>query len=193
MNYDDDLPRSECGFGVEHVLTGPDVRVMKSGENHFVIACNCSEEPLSEANERPHPTDKHLGTIEGAWPSPEQWVALDDLADGWYNEDEHLPIEDERWDGTPAQRRATKREKIEKLAKDSKTNASGGADEEDEQAREVPCPNCGANAGRKCKRPSGHHVRKAHSDRKEAAREAGEIGSDDPEAGAEQAGLGEFA
>lgn len=63
------------------------------------------------------------------------WLARGRLADGWYNEDEHQPIEDERWDGTPAKRRATIRSKIEEFAKNTKTNASGGADEVDEQAR----------------------------------------------------------
>ncbi|WP_449289187.1 zinc finger domain-containing protein [Natrinema gari] len=36
-------------------------------------------------------------------------------------------------------------------------------------ARTVPCPSCGANPERKCKRPGGHRVRKCHAARVERA------------------------
>jgi len=42
----------------------------------------------------------------------------------------------------------------------------------------VACPDCGAGAGAKCQRPSGHTVRKSHAERVEAAVEAGIIADD---------------
>lgn len=164
----------ECRIsGQEHAVPGPDVRIMMTGDAGFVIACDCSEESLDDADERPHPADDHLVNVYAADPSPEEWVALEDAADGWYDTTRwHSP---EGYDGTRGQRRQQKREAIRELA----DTDDGRALEEtpaDRQAREVECPSCGATEGRKCKRPSGHRVRKPHGERVQAAEDAGVIG-----------------
>ena len=81
-----DLPvvTYECPIaGVEHAVPGPDVRIMMTGDAGFVIACDCSEESLDEADETPHPTVDHLVNVYGPDPSPEEWVewVLDSLTD----------------------------------------------------------------------------------------------------------------
>jgi len=191
-----DLPETTCGFGEEHNLDGSDVRVMRSGAGNFVMACTCSEEPLTEADEPEHPTEDHIGFIDGKWPTPEQWLTIDNLADGWYNERPHVPVDNPDFDGTPAQLRRDMREKIKDIADTKETAASGGADEEDEKARQVPCPSCGANAGRKCQRPGGHRVRKCHADRSENAREEGVLEAGENEKRGppgEQASIGQWS
>jgi len=85
--------------------------------------------------------------------------------------------------------RATIRDGMEDLVDDLDRRKKGGADKADRRAREVARPSCGANAGRKCKRPSGHRVRKSHADRKTAV----DTASDDPSAEATQADLGEWS
>lgn len=176
-----DLPVVECGHGTSHHFADDDVRVMKSGENDFVMACDCGPESLEETDTRPHESEAHLGSLEGACVSPSQWLALDDLTEGWYNESPHEPIEDPRWPGTPAQRRTRKREIVEEAADAKSKNRSGGADAVDEEARAVACPSCDANEGRKCQRPSGHRVRKSHAARKEKARDEGVLDGEDAE------------
>jgi len=61
----------------------------------------------------------------------------------------------------------------------------------------VACPDCGAGAGAKCQRPSGHTVRKSHAERVEAAVEAGIIADDtggsSVEESTEQADIGGWA
>jgi len=56
---------------------------------------------------------------------------------------------------------------------------------------------CGAGAGAKCQRPSGHTVRKSHAERVEAAVEAGIIADDtggsSVEESTEQADIGGWA
>lgn len=224
-----DLPETTCGFGEDHALDAPDVRVMRSGAGHFILACTCSEESLSQVTEPEYPsqhrvgtlsesagpeeptrrhigslstateprhrTEQHIGFINGKWPTSEQWLALDDLTDGWYDERPHVPVDDPEHVGTPAQLRSGMREKIEDLADTQDSNKSGGADREDEKARQVPCPSCGAGVGRKCQRPGGHRVRKSHVDRKDAAREAGILESEqeEPETPGEQASIGQWS
>lgn len=187
-----DLPTVTCGFDEDHALNGPNVRVLRSGAGNFIVACTCSEEALSAAHEPEHPTDQHLGFLHGKHPSPEQWLALDELADGWYDEQPHVPVEDPEHTGTPAQLRAEMREKIEDIADTRTASRSGGAGKEDVKARQVECPSCGVGEGQKCERPGGHSVRKCHADRKEAAREEGIIeasGDVSPEPVGEQANI----
>jgi hypothetical protein len=108
--------------------------------------------------------------VYGADPSPEEWVELEDAAEGWYDTTRwHSP---EGYEGTHGQRRQQNREAIRDLA-DTDDGRDLEPSHQDLQARSVECPNCGAAEGRKCKRPSGHRVRKPHSDRVDAARAAG--------------------
>ncbi|WP_135666556.1 zinc finger domain-containing protein [Halorhabdus rudnickae] len=185
--------RYECPLaGEEHSVPGPEVRIMKVGDGGFVVACNCAEESLDDVDEAPHPTTDHLVNIYADDPSPEAWFVLEDAADGWYDTTQ--------WDspdgykGTFGQRRANFREKMKEIADDNDRNKRGGADETDEKAREVPCPQCGAEAGQKCKRPSGHRVRQSHSERVDKAMDENVI-TDEGDGGkaAEQASLEGFA
>lgn len=49
---------------------------------------------------------------------------------------------------------------------------TGGPDVPDDGPLSVPCPHCGADAGQKCQRPSGHTAfgGSVHADRREVAR-----------------------
>lgn len=171
----------ECPIaGVEHRLPGPDVRVMKIGDAGFVVACNCGPEALEDADEQPHPTEDHIVNVYGDDPSPEEWLELEDAADGWYETTRWHPAP-EGFDGTLGKRRQEFRDKIREIADDNDENSRGGADETDRAARAVECPMCEAPTGQKCRRPSGHRVRKSHADRKDLAREAGELGAKDAE------------
>ena len=167
----------ECHVsGVEHDVPGPDVRIMKVGDGGFVIGCGCGDESLDELDETPHPHDDHIVNVYANDPMPSDWLVLEDHADGWYDTTAFdVP---EEFDGTNGQRRAKIRERAKKIA-----DADDGRDleetEEDRQARTVACPHCGATAGRKCKRPSGHRVRKPHAERVDAAVEAGHIDTGD--------------
>jgi hypothetical protein len=176
--------------GENHTVPGLDVQVMKIGDGGFVIACDCSEESLDDVDEEPHPTTDHFVNVYATDPSPNGWLVLEDAADGWYNTTRwHSPDD---FDGTHGQRRAEFRDKIEEIADDNDENQRGGADEIDEAVRAVACPECDAGVGQKCKRPSGHRVRKSHARRKETAREQG-ILEDDEEDDLAQSSLDAYA
>lgn len=170
------IVRYTCGFGTEHTIPGDDIRVLKVPDYGFVVACDCSSESLAEAHDPPHPTEGHLASIAGDAPTPEQWLALDDLSDGWYDTEPWIPLDEGK--GKPFRRRQHCRDKISE-------DADHGVDEtsEDIQARSVPCPNCGASEGSKCERPSGHTVRNSHADRVQAAREAGVLDDETEDTG----------
>ncbi|PCR88618.1 zinc finger domain-containing protein [Natrinema ejinorense] len=175
----------ECRLsGRTHTIPSDDVRVMKSGDGDFVVACACGDDSLAEADERPHPTPDQFVNIDANAPSPSEWLRLEDCANGWYAVDPWEPPEE--YTGTRAQRRARVRERAKGLADGTSGPIDGEHDEQDEAARKVPCPYCGASAGRKCQRPSGHRVRSCHAERK-AALEGGEAGNEP-----EQAALGAF-
>lgn len=155
----------ECPLGGKHRIPGrSDLRVMKNGYLHFTIACDCGPEGLADADTEPHPTRDHLAFVEGDAPNADQWLRLDDLAEGWFHTNPHAPAPDKT--GTWAQHRAYCRELIEDDARHY-TGDSFEPDSADRAARSVPCPNCGADAGAKCQRPSGHSVRKPHAGRTE--------------------------
>lgn len=153
----------ECRVsGVKHPIPSADTRVMKIGDGGFVIACACSSEPLSETDTAPHPTDDHLVNVYGADPSPEDWLRLEALADGWFETTRwHSP---DGWEGTHGQRRHDFSQQVESIA-DRDDGRSLEPTPAQQRALEVACPDCGASAGRKCKRPSGHRVRTPHQDR----------------------------
>lgn len=179
MDMSEPIVSFECPFGTEHDVPGDDVRVLRSGESHFLIACGCSPVPLAAAH-LPHEQvwrfldvdeNSHLAFVDGTVPSSSQWLTLDDLADGWYDDDpwRWLP----EYNGTPETLRDEIREQVRDLADDTAAAESGGASVVDEQARAVACPSCGVDADQKCERPGGHSVRKSHADRVERAREEG--------------------
>lgn len=169
----------ECPIaGNEHAVPGPDVRVLRVGDGGFVIACGCGPETLAESDEPPHSTVDHLVNIYRDDPSPEQWMRLERAADGWH--DTSMWDSPEGYDETNGQRRAKFREKMEAVAdhkskQNDTTRAKDGVDRTDPQIRVVQCPDCGANEGQKCVRPSGHQVKRAHADRIEVAKEAGVV------------------
>jgi hypothetical protein len=160
---------------------------MAWGATGFEVACTCGPEPLAEADEPPHDSVDHLASIHGTAPSPQEWLALENAREGWYDENPWRIVEGEG--KTPLKLRGDIRDGMADLAADRDRRESGGADEADRRAREVACPFCGADAGRKCKRPSGHRVRKSHADRKAAVDTAG----DDSTAEATQADLGDWS
>lgn len=175
----------ECKHRTQHRVPGDDVRVLKTGQAGFVLACDCAEEPLDETHEPPHPGDRHLANVYGKDPSPEEWLDLEEVADGWYDTDPWEPV-----DGKPgvwAQVRQRFREQVAEIA-DDRGGIDGGETEEDVRARDVECPNCSANPGVKCQRPSGHTVRKCHADRIELAKAEGVIDGD-PETSTDQLAL----
>jgi hypothetical protein len=168
---EDSMANFECPFGTEHTVPGDDVRVLRSGETNFIIACACSPVPLAAAH-KPHEyiwqflsvdENSHLGFVNGTTPSPEQWLALEELADGWYDDNpwQWLP----EYNGTPETLREEMREQVREIADTNDKTSRGGASDKDRQARAVSCPACGADEGTKCQRPSGHDVRQSHSDR----------------------------
>ena len=165
-----------CQSGGTHPIPSENTRVLKSGDGGFIVACTCGGEPLEETDEQPHPTRDHLATIDANAPSPSEWLQLEHLADGWYAVDPWEPPEG--YTGTRAQRRHQVTQRAKKLADNAPKPIDGEHDHRDKAAREVECPACNATAGRKCKRPSGHRVRKAHADRIDAAEAAGVIDAD---------------
>jgi len=169
-DYGDVIVTYECPIeGNPHCVPGPNVRVMKVGDAGFVIACNCSAEPLSEADEKPHPTVDHLVNVYGDGPSPEEWLRLDNASEGWYGTTRF--DSPDGYPGTNGRRRERFREKVKNIA--DRMPQDDPDKREKKQARKVECPACGANQGRKCQRPSGHRVQEPHADRVEAAKQAG--------------------
>jgi predicted RNA-binding Zn-ribbon protein involved in translation (DUF1610 family) len=148
--------------GRTHAVPGEDVRVLRVGDGGFVIACDCSPEPLDVVDEPPHPSDDHFVNVYVDDPSPEEWLRLEEAADGWH--DTTAWTSPDGYRGTNGQRRAQFRQKVESLVDDA-----DGRDlepsEKQKQALEYDCPSCGAAAGRKCQRPSGHRVRTPHAAR----------------------------
>ena len=188
----------ECPIaGNKHAVPGPDVRVLRIGDGGFVVACGCGPESLAESDDPPHPTVDHLVNIYRDDPSPEQWMQLEQAADGWH--DTSMWKIPEGYNGTNGQRRAKFREKMETIAdhksrQNDTTRAKDGIDRTDPQIRAVPCPSCEAAEKQKCIRPSGHQVKRAHADRIEAAKEAGVVSGDDgEEAHREQTSLNQLS
>lgn len=159
------------------------------------MPCGCGPESVDDAEESPHPITDHLVNIYAEDPSPAQWLTLEGAADGWY--DTTAWDSPEGFEGVNGQRRARFREQIREIADTNDRNERGGATERDRVARGVACPDCGAGAGAKCQRPSGHTVRKSHAERVEAAVEAGIIADDtggsSVEESTEQADIGGWA
>lgn len=163
----------ECPFaGETHAVPSDDVRVLRVPDGGFVVACDCAPEPLADVDESPHPTTDHLVNIDGRDPSPEEWLALDTAADGWYDVSQ-WDVHEERAE-TYGEWWAWLRDEIETIA-DSNDGRDLEASDDDIAARQVACPDCDASPGRKCQRPSGHHVRTAHVDRRERAINEGAI------------------
>ena len=186
----------ECHVGdAAHDVPGPDVRILKTGDGGFIVACGCGPESVDDAEESPHPITDHLVNIYAEDPSPAQWLTLEGAADGWY--DTTAWDSPDGFEGVNGQRRARFREQIREIADTNDRNERGGATERDRVARGVACPDCGAGAGAKCQRPSGHTVRKSHAERVEAAVEAGIIADDtggsSVEESTEQADIGGWA
>lgn len=78
----------------EHRIPSDHVRVMKSGVG-FMAGCACGPEPLAEINQRPHQVGYgHVVLLGGVSLSPALWLALDELADGWYDDPDTEPVGD---------------------------------------------------------------------------------------------------
>jgi len=76
----------ECHVGdAAHDVPGPDVRILKTGDGGFIVACGCGPESVDDAEESPHPITDHLVNIYAEDPSPAQWLTLEGAADGWYD------------------------------------------------------------------------------------------------------------
>jgi len=156
------------------MFPGPDVRILKTGDGGFIVACGCGPESVDDAEESPHPITDHLVNIYAEDPSPAQWLTLEGAADGWYDTtawDSPEGFEGER----PAARPIP--EQIREIADTNDRNERGGgaSPERDRGARggsASVCPCVGASglragAGAKCQRPpSGHTVRKSHAERR---------------------------
>jgi len=145
----------ECHVGdAAHDVPGPDVRILKTGDGGFIVACGCGPESVDDAEESPHPITDHLVNIYAEDPSPAQWLTLEGAADGWY--DTTAWDSPEGFEGVNGQRRARFREQIREIADTNDRNERGGATERDRASPAgVACPDCGAGAGAKCQRPSG--------------------------------------
>jgi len=61
------------------------VRILKTGDGGFIVACGCGPESVDDAEESPHPITDHLVNIYAEDPSPAQWLTLEGAADGWYD------------------------------------------------------------------------------------------------------------
>lgn len=164
------LAKYRCRLGTRQTIPGEDVRILRTGDGGFLAACDCSAEPLAETHEQPHESKAHLSYIDGRKISADDWVALEDLADGWYDVDPSESVEG--YSGTYQERRESFASRMREQAESPDVDPMFNSLDEQrrhEEAREVPCPDCGANAGRKCVRPGGHRVRKCHADRVESA------------------------
>lgn len=160
---DDPVVHYDCpAAGQTHAVPGESVRVLRTGDGGFVVACSCGEEPLEDVDEPSHPGVDHLVNVYADDPSPAEWLRLEEASDGWY--DTMAWRSPDGYRGTNGQRRARFREQVEALV-----NKADGRDlepsETQEQALAHECPYCGAASGRKCQRPSGHRVRTPHAAR----------------------------
>jgi len=124
----------ECHVGdAAHDVPGPDVRILKTGDGGFIVACGCGPESVDDAEESPHPITDHLVNIYAEDPSPAQWLTLEGAADGWY--DTTAWDSPEGFEGVNGQRRARFREQIREIADTNDRNERGGATERDRVAR----------------------------------------------------------
>jgi hypothetical protein len=170
-----DLPTYACPLtGVEHELVSEHTRIMRCGDHAFVIACDCGPVALTDADSPPQEEPDQFVNPYGGQPTPEQWLALETAADGWYATTAFEMPDDPAYDGTHGQRRAQLREQMQELA-DTDDGRDLGPSRRERAARGVECPDCGASTGSKCQRPSGHTVRTVHADRVDAAAAAGVI------------------
>jgi len=78
-------PTSAIVGDAAHDVPGPDVRILKTGDGGFIVACGCGPESVDDAEESPHPITDHLVNIYAEDPSPAQWLTLEGAADGWYD------------------------------------------------------------------------------------------------------------
>jgi len=123
----------ECHVGdAAHDVPGPDVRILKTGDGGFIVACGCGPESVDDAEESPHPITDHLVNIYAEDPSPAQWLTLEGAADGWY--DTTAWDSPEGFEGVNGQRRARFREQIREIADTNDRNERGGATERDRVA-----------------------------------------------------------
>jgi hypothetical protein len=178
--------------GNTHCVPGEDVRILRVGDGGFVIACNCGPESLEGVDEPPHETVDHLVNIYADDPSPEDWLRLETAAEGWHDVDPwNSP---DNYEGTYRERRANFKERVKRIADDIDGRGFNESDRE-KRAKQVSCPDCGANVGEKCKRPSGHTVATPHAERIEKAVNKGILEQEGGENGGsrQQTGLGEFA
>jgi hypothetical protein len=168
----------ECQLGERHRIPSPDIRVLKAGDGGFVVACDCSDEPLAKSHESPHESTDHFSNIYVEDPSPADWLRLEALADAWYDVEPWKPPEG--YSGSRRTRRQRVREKMEAAADKQGQNTFNeqNVEEKHQRARDVACPKCDASIGTKCCRPSGHEVRTCHAARIERAREEGVLESD---------------
>jgi len=186
----------ECHVGdAAHDVPGPDVRILKTGDGGFIVACGCGPESVDDAEESPHPITDHLVNIYAEDPSPAQWLTLEGAADGWY--DTTAWDSPEGFEGVNGQRRARFRRTDPRDCRHERPQRARWGDRARSRRPRVACPDCGAGAGAKCQRPSGHTVRKSHAERVEAAVEAGIIADDtggsSVEESTEQADIGGWA
>lgn len=168
----------ECGHGARHAVPSADVRVLRVGDGGFVVACTCGPEALDEVSSEPHESTDHFANIYAEAPSPEEWLRLEAVADGWYDVNPWEPPAAEGVIGTHASRRERFRRKVEAHVDAANSFDAARSDSENEAAKRVPCPQCGADVGASCERPSGWDTPEAHADRKVAARREGLLDGD---------------
>lgn len=199
----DPIVTYECGHGARHAVPSADVRVLRVGDGGFVVACTCGPENLDEVASEPHESTDHFANVYAEAPSAEEWLRLESVADGWYGVEPWETPADEGMTGTHAHRRARFRKKVEAAANAADSFDGERRDPENEAAKQVPCPECGADPGAPCRRPSGWSTPEAHADRRAAARREAVLDAADgaansgpagaPGAGGEQAALSRWS
>lgn len=192
----DSIFKYKCPLAGEwHTIHSEEVRVLRVSDGGFLLCCDCGPEDLADVEEKPHPTVDNQVNIYANDRPPIEWLELDQVSDGWYCTSPFEPHPKRR--STVGQFWAELRERAKKLSKkERKRKEKRPSDQthEEKNAMKVECPYCGASAGVKCQRPSGHSVRFVHKDRKDAAIEAGYLDSKQPtDHETENATLGEFA
>lgn len=73
----------ECGHGTAHRLPTDDVRILKMGVG-YIAYCTCGGHDVDDADEMPHLLGDHSVLVGGEDIGENLWLALDAVADGWW-------------------------------------------------------------------------------------------------------------
>lgn len=108
-----------CGHGRTHQIPSESVRLFKMGGAGFVAGCDCGAEPLDQVADLPHRLGPHVTLVGGKGLGPGLWLALEQVTDGWWGDDEGqtTPVGGGR---SRAERRADRRQEFREEVTDGR-------------------------------------------------------------------------